>query len=373
MGDLSSTFSVIAQDASLLAEAITQLDETVLTALESAAASVGRAWSKSNLGYQANVYFQGFQQTPPGAFFSREWGFSGTFNGSVGAWVPFDFEDVVAYVKEQAGDPDLAPSQAASEGVKQKVDALIHRARSAAARIRPPHDAYLAQLLTNLEGIRLVEVNKIVKELMTVTRGQFVLRDQRVSEISFVPAGHQWVEAEVIHVRWPFIVAKSLAEVCDQIGRHLDATDPGMEAKVIQVGSKVFIGHGGKSREYYALGVWLTDEGLEWDVFDRTPTAGLSTKERLSTMLDDAQMAFLLMTGEDETAEGKMRARENVVHEVGLFQGRIGFSKAIVLLEECCETFSNIDGLGQIRFPKGRIEGAFEQIRQVLKRENVLE
>jgi len=76
-------------------------------------------------------------------------------------------------------------------------------------------------------------------------------------------------------------------------------------------------------------------------------------------MLDNAQMAFLLMTGEDETAEGKIRARENVVHEVGLFQGRIGFSKAIVLLEQGCEEFSNILGIGEIRFPKGNIKSAF--------------
>jgi predicted nucleotide-binding protein len=90
-----------------------------------------------------------------------------------------------------------------------------------------------------------------------------------------------------------------------------------VEAVMMQLGSKVFIGHGGRSKEYLRLGVWLTDEGLEWEVFDRKPTAGLSTKERLSEMLDNAQIAFLLMTAEDETAEGKVRARENVVHEVG--------------------------------------------------------
>lgn len=70
------------------------------------------------------------------------------------------------------------------------------------------------------------------------------------------------------------------------------------------------------------------------------------------------------MTGEDEV-DGKLRARENVVHEVGLFQGRLGFGRAIVLLEEGCEEFSNIQGLGQIRFPKGNISAKFEEIRAV--------
>jgi predicted nucleotide-binding protein len=62
----------------------------------------------------------------------------------------------------------------------------------------------------------------------------------------------------------------------------------------------------------------------------------------------------------------------NVVHEAGLFQGRLGFRKAIVLLEEGCEPFSNIDGLGQIRFPRGRISACFEQVREVLEREEML-
>ena len=63
----------------------------------------------------------------------------------------------------------------------------------------------------------------------------------------------------------------------------------------------------------------------------------------------------------------------NVVHEVGLFQGRLGFEKAIVLLEDGCEEFSNISGIGQIRFPKGDISAKFEDIRRVLEREDLIE
>jgi hypothetical protein len=43
-----------------------------------------------------------------------------------------------------------------------------------------------------------------------------------------------------------------------------------------------------------------------------------------------------------------------------------------VLLEEGCTEFSNIHGLGQIRFPKGNIGAAFEEVRRVLEREDVL-
>jgi predicted nucleotide-binding protein len=95
------------------------------------------------------------------------------------------------------------------------------------------------------------------------------------------------------------------------------------------------------------------------------------TVERLLKMLDGAAFAFLVMTAEDPQPDGRLRARENVVHEVGLFQGRLGFKRAIVLLEEGCDEFSNIQGLGQIRFPRGNIAAKFEEIRLVLDREGV--
>jgi predicted nucleotide-binding protein len=89
-------------------------------------------------------------------------------------------------------------------------------------------------------------------------------------------------------------------------------------------------------------------------------------------MLDNASFAFLVCTAEDELLDGKQQARANVIHEVGLFQGRLGFERAIVLLEEGCKEFSNIAGLDQIRFPKGKISAAFEDIRRVLEREKIL-
>ena len=78
------------------------------------------------------------------------------------------------------------------------------------------------------------------------------------------------------------------------------------------------------------------------------------------------------MTSEDTHEDGTLHARQNVVHEVDLFQGRLGLKRAIVLLEEGTEEFSNITGLTQIRFPKDKIRAVFEDIRQVLEREGVV-
>jgi predicted nucleotide-binding protein len=90
-------------------------------------------------------------------------------------------------------------------------------------------------------------------------------------------------------------------------------------------------------------------------------------------MLDDAGIAFMVLTAEDERIDGAVLARQNVVHEAGLFQGRLGFSRAIVMLESGCQEFSNVHGLGQIRFPAGNIAASFEEVRRVLEREGFLE
>lgn len=57
------------------------------------------------------------------------------------------------------------------------------------------------------------------------------------------------------------------------------------------------------------------------------------------------------MTGEDQRLDGSARVRENVIHEIGRFQGRLGWSRVIELLEDGCAEFSDIEGLVLVRFP----------------------
>jgi predicted nucleotide-binding protein len=136
--------------------------------------------------------------------------------------------------------------------------------------------------------------------------------------------------------------------------------------------ARVFIGHG-RSAMWRELKDFLQDRlQLPWDEFNREAVAGYTTFERLDDMLSSASFAFLLMTAEDQHADASLHARENVIHEVGLFQGRLGPRKAIILLEEGCAEFSNIVGLSQIRFPPGRVSAVFEDIRRVLEREGVV-
>jgi hypothetical protein len=136
--------------------------------------------------------------------------------------------------------------------------------------------------------------------------------------------------------------------------------------------NRVFIGHG-RSQVWRELKDFLNDRlRLEWDEFNRESVAGKSTKERLQAMLAASGFAFLVMTGEDADSEGVLHARENVIHEAGLFQGHLGFERAIILLEDGCKEFSNIHGLTHLSFPKGRVSAVFEDVRKVLEREGLL-
>ena len=135
--------------------------------------------------------------------------------------------------------------------------------------------------------------------------------------------------------------------------------------------NKIFIRHG-HSPVWREFKDFLQNNlSLPWEEFNRLPQAGIWTGERLSEMLDSACFAFLIMTGEDER-NGELHARENVIHEIGLFQGKLGFRRAIILLEEGCKDFSNIHGLTYIPFPKNGISGKYEEVRLTLQREKII-
>lgn len=137
-------------------------------------------------------------------------------------------------------------------------------------------------------------------------------------------------------------------------------------------GKRIFIGHG-RSPLWRELKDFLWERlGLPWDEFNREATAGYSTTERLQTMLSQAAFALIVMTAEEEHSDAMLHARPNVIHEVGLFQGHLGLTRAIVMLEDGCSEFSNIIGLSQIRFPRGDIAARFEEVRRVLEREALI-
>ncbi len=134
----------------------------------------------------------------------------------------------------------------------------------------------------------------------------------------------------------------------------------------------VFIGHGRNSL-WARLQLHLEkDLKLQTVNYESESRVGESITDVFESMMAQATFAVLVLTGEDATAAGQLRARQNVIHEIGLFQGRLGFRKVVLMLQTGLEEFSNVAGLQYIAFEGDRIDQGFYQLRGVLQREKML-
>lgn len=163
---------------------------------------------------------------------------------------------------------------------------------------------------------------------------------------------------EVESVFWPF--------ERDATGAKIELPDAAAEQAPSPV---IFIGHG-RSAAWRDLKDHLVEQhGYRVQAYETGARSGHTIRDILDELLQGSSFALLVLTGEDETEIGEMRARQNVVHELGLFQGKLGFPRAIAVAESGVELFSNMDGVQQIRFAKGEIRQAFGDVLATLRRE----
>ena len=336
------------------------------------AKEIGKSASGSWLGYQANVYYKDFKAPPAGAHFNIGHGTGGTyFSGPSPNWVEHTAQDVFDLLVDANSKTALAAAEQAAEkglalfnGVKTDVSSVL------AVYLSEHDDPFVRRVADEIEQAKVLDATDIANQMSP--KRKLITSDMRAVQQGTWAPPHIKVQARVTAAHQPAEHCRDLAGRLEKLAAHL-ARIKQREVRAARVGTNIFIGHG-RSPVWRDLKDFVQDRlRVPYDEFNRVPVAGITNIARLSEMLDAAACAFVIMTGEDEQADGKVQARTNVIHEVGLFQGRLGFTKAIVLLEEGCEEFSNIQGLGQIRFPKGNISAKFEEIRQVLEREGVIE
>jgi predicted nucleotide-binding protein len=131
----------------------------------------------------------------------------------------------------------------------------------------------------------------------------------------------------------------------------------------------IFIGHG-HSEQWVKLKDHLHEQhGYKVTAYEVGARAGHSIRDVLEKMLTESSFAILVMTAEDKDADGHFRARQNVIHELGLFQGRLGFSRAIAVIEQDVESLSNMSGIQEIRYAKGNIKETFGDVLAALRNE----
>jgi predicted nucleotide-binding protein len=344
-----------------------------VSAIERAAEAVGKAWGGSWLGYQAFVYYKGLQPPPAGVHFSSEWGFQemGWVEGATtGDWQEYRSSEIEDSIYRLAGNPDLTKAREFARGVEKTFDSdKADVASLLGTELAALPDPYLEGLKKQLDGLRFFSLNEFIQAVQP--KGSSISRDTLAVNQGTRTPPHIAVLAEIRALSQFRVLCDQLSGIARKAGSHISRRSQ-RQRRTEVIGTNVFIGHG-RSLIWKDLKDFVQGRlGLPWDEFNRVPVAGVTNIARLSEMLDAAAVAFLVLTGEDEQKDETLQPRMNVVHEAGLFQGRLGFTKAIILLEEGCDEFTNIQGLGQIRFPKGNIKASFEDIRLVLEREGVL-
>jgi hypothetical protein len=286
----------------------TELIEQPLKALQDAAHQVSHAFSGSWLGYHSRVYYNGFAVPPPGANFSQEWGLKNmdfTSLGSRGAWREYKYADVEAHIEALAKHPNLDPARDAARQADEVFDkgkAEIISILETELASKP--DAFISKLKADLEKLEPMSQFDVAGHW--APQGQIITRDMiAMGQRNTVPA-HINAAAKVASLHHSFGICKAAADIARKAASHLERKGR-KQAASDRVGTNVFIGHG-RSPQWRELKDFVQDRlRLPWDEFNRVPIAGVTNIGRLLEMLDAAAIAFLVMTAEDEMADGASR------------------------------------------------------------------
>ena len=123
--------------------------------------------------------------------------------------------------------------------------------------------------------------------------------------------------------------------------------------------ARVFISHG-RAPDWREVQAFIErDIRLPTLELAQEPNLGMTILGKLVDAAEQCDSAVIVMTGDDLDADGQARARENVIHEIGYFQGKYGLSRIVLLHEDDVNIPSNIQGLVYIPFPKGVIHATF--------------
>lgn len=129
----------------------------------------------------------------------------------------------------------------------------------------------------------------------------------------------------------------------------------------------MFITHG-RSSDWRALQSFIEkDVGLATLELAQEANMGRTIIEKLIDNAARCDSAVIVMTGDDVVGEDEARVRENVMHEIGFFQGRYGRNVVILLHEDGVNIPTNLAGVAYVPFPKGSIEAAFHVLQRELK------
>ncbi|WP_321414381.1 nucleotide-binding protein [uncultured Desulfobacter sp.] len=133
------------------------------------------------------------------------------------------------------------------------------------------------------------------------------------------------------------------------------------------INRRVFISHG-SSADWREVQPFIErDLNIPTLELAQEPNLGRTIIEKLIDNANRCTSAVIVMTGDDIANEDEARVRENVMHEIGFFQGKYGRNSVVLLHEEGVNIPSNLAGVVYIPFPNGNISSGFHVLQRELK------
>lgn len=122
------------------------------------------------------------------------------------------------------------------------------------------------------------------------------------------------------------------------------------DEKKLKLTNKIFIVHGHNEAVKEKVARVLEKLNLQPIILHEQPDGGKTIIEKFEANSDDVNFAVVLLTGDDKgksnnSDDYKLRARQNVIFEMGYFMGRLSRSRVFMLLEEGVEKPSDLDGI----------------------------
>ena len=333
-----------------------------------------KCWSKSWLGYHAEIYYENFKIPPSYASFDINHGLNveaGVRTLTTGSWQQYKFDEVFNYIlgKVQYGviqelesiySDGLVLFSDVSEEIIMIIDAISV----------PESDTFVRRKIESIRNISIQNQDELVnkaKPTKELDSNDVVARMQGLNTPPHIEIKYRFQSYYE-----PYLALKKLVKIIQSTIIHFESIKVYNERKSSIAKRSVFIGHG-RSSEWRKLSVYLEEQhGLNWIEFEHSEIRGITVIQRLKDLLDKSVFALIVMTAEDEHMDSTLHARSNVIHEIGLFQGRLGFENVLVLIEKDCSNFSNINGLIHVEFTKNNIQEIFHRIEKALRREGVL-
>jgi len=122
------------------------------------------------------------------------------------------------------------------------------------------------------------------------------------------------------------------------------------EAPAIELKDKIFIVHGHDNKMRDCVNNCIQALGFETIILGEQVNQGRTIIEKLEDYAEDIKFAVILYSLDDEMKDGKMRARQNVVFEHGLFIGKLKRRKVVAICKDGIELFSDLSGIVYIKY-----------------------